>query len=49
MAKREYEKLVMKAIELDEADIVTASPVNGDGENYGSANEKWWKTIGGEF
>ena len=49
MTKREYEKLVIKAIELDETDIVTASPVNGDGENYGSANEDWWKMMGGEF
>lgn len=49
MAKREYERLEIKAIELNVADIVTASPVNGDGENYGSANENWWKTIGGDF
>ena len=46
MAKREYEKPVIKAIKLDETDIVTASVSNGDGENYGSANKNWWTTIG---
>ena len=49
MAKREYEKLVIKAIELNETDVVTVSLVNGDGENYGSVNEDWWKKMGGEF
>lgn len=54
MAKRKYEKPMIKAIELDETDIVTASVSNGDGENYGSANQNWWGgtiggTIGGEY
>ena len=46
MSKREYEKLVITAIELDDMDIITTSFVDGDGENYGTANKQWY--TGGE-
>ena len=47
MAKKEYEKLVVKTVLFDSADIVTLSAEDGDGENYGSANKEWY--TGGEY
>lgn len=47
MSKQEYERLMIKTVLLDTADIVTVSVEDGDGENYGTVNKAWY--TGGEF
>ena len=45
MAKQEYEKVIIKTVLFEKADIVTVS--DGDGENYGSVNKIWYGSTGG--